>query len=361
MSDSTETPQMLDDSRRRSLYAALGVAAAEPETRPAVFSEVSAEYAALGSGCGLVDRLAGDLLSVVGEDSLRFLNGFVTCDLADLGEGSTVYGFVTSAQGKILADLWALAAGDGFRLELPAGGGEAIREHLLKYRIADRVEIEAESRWLPVTLVGPRAADVVAQAVGGPIDALEPGRGRGVAIGSAEAHLVRERRWGAEVLSLWLPGTRAIDVVTGLISGESRARPIGDEALDAFRIENGAPLFGVDFGPDHLPQETGLDEALSFTKGCYLGQEVVARIHYRGKVNRRLCGLVLDGDEPVREPLEVLFGDRPAGTLGRAVLSPRHALVLGLTVLHARVAAGERVALGAERQAEVVELPFALP
>jgi folate-binding protein YgfZ len=137
------------------------------------------------------------------------------------------------------------------------------------------------------------------------------------------------------------------------------ARRASFEVLEALRVEKGLPRFGRDYGPENFPQETGLEEAVSYTKGCYLGQEVVARIHYRGGVQKMLRGLVFDG-ETAPEPGTALLADgREAGTVGSVVRSPRLDRMVGLSILHRRAAApGTRLEVAGGGAVEVRELPL---
>jgi aminomethyltransferase len=137
------------------------------------------------------------------------------------------------------------------------------------------------------------------------------------------------------------------------------AVPVGTAALEALRVAAGVPRFGLDFGPENFPQETGIEEAVSFTKGCYLGQEVVARIHYRGGVQRRLVGLRFATAEPPPHGARLLFEGREAGAVGSALRPPEaDGEAIGLAIVHQRAAAvGARLEVEGGGTAEVVPLP----
>jgi folate-binding protein YgfZ len=165
------------------------------------------------------------------------------------------------------------------------------------------------------------------------------------------------------VWTLWTAPEAAETLARGLLDAGAGAgvRMVGHHALDRLRVEVGRPLYGVDFDDGHFPQETGLEEAaVSYTKGCYLGQEVVARIHYRGGVNRHLRGLVMEGDGPSAAELPgrpVLHDGRPAGTLTSAT-DAGDGRRLGLSILHRRAEPGAEVEVEGAGTARVVELPF---
>ena len=357
------------------------------------------ELRALRDGCGLLDRradpsLGRDLLRMTGPDRGRFLGGLVTHEVKTLEPGRGSYGFVTNIKGRVLADMATLALDDAFWLMLPAGRGEAMAEHLGKYKIADRVELTpVASRSL--SLVGPRAEAVLRAAAddatvdttadtavdtaadGIPVETWDH---RTVTIAGRTLRLVREHDLGVPCFGLWSiaesadrPGDLAFldatleTVRDALVAADPILREMTPTAVEALRILAGRSRYGIDYGvdwaDDTFPQETGFgDEAVSYTKGCYLGQEVVARIHYRGGVNRQLRGLVLGGPEAAaRLGCPLLSEDgREAGRLTSvATVGDR---TLGLAIVHKRVEPGASVILGEEDgdrgRARVVELPF---
>ena len=334
------------------------------------------EYAALRRGCGLATRSSADgadTMEMVGPDRHRFLNAYVTCEVKGLAAGQGTYGFFTSAQGRILADVVVLAHADRFWLALPPGRLEPIAEHLRKYLIADRVEMRPLADVLPLTLAGPGAAAVLAGAETAPGFELrrEPWAHARAVVCGVEVAVQRTERLGVPALTLWVPVAQVEPFRERLLTGRAGAggvelerRPVavGREALEVVRTEAGLPRFGQDFGPQNFPQETGATEAVSFTKGCYLGQEVVARIHYRGGVQKTLCGLVFDGPAVPAPGTALLFEGREAGTLGTAVQSLALDRPIGLAILHRRAAApGSRLELAGGGPAEVRALPLVEP
>lgn len=322
--------------------------------RPAHYGAVEDEYRALREGCGLVDRGWLDCLAMSGEDRARFLNGLVTCDVIALEPGEGTYGFVTDVKGRILADLTVLAEEDSLRLVLPAGRGAAIAEHLLKYRIIDRVEVAPCPATVPLTVLGPRAQEVLAPAEDLPTEAWSH---RLLSRFGVQALVVAEPALGVSACTLWSAAAEAERLAAALL--EQGATAVGHQAYEILRVESGRPRYGQDFQSDHFPQETGRSDGVSYTKGCYLGQEVVARIHYRGGVNRQLRGLLFADESVPTLGAEVEAEGRGAGILTSAVVAPALGRTVGLAILHKRVEAGAQIAV-AEGSAEVVALPFAL-
>ncbi|MEP7011373.1 MAG: folate-binding protein [Acidobacteriota bacterium] len=311
------------------------------------------DLTALHGAVGLIDLSFRGRLELIGADRLRFLNGQVTCEVKSLAAGSGTYGFFTTGQGKVMADFGLLAFEDRLWLDLPAGLDDEIAAHLAKYLIADRVEVKRLDGVVPLALVGPGLSAVLPDLSSLPEG--EWGHGK-VEIGGVEVELSRHPHFGAPGAVAWVAAESAGRLTEAL--SERGARPVSFEAVEILRVEAGLPRFGVDFGPENFPQETGQEEAaVSYTKGCYLGQEVVARIHYRGGVQRSMRGLRFEGEIPERgAPLS--FEGREAGTVGSTVKSPRFGGI-GLAVIHKRgAAAGTRLTLPDGALAEVVDLPF---
>lgn len=321
---------------------------------PAPASEIATAYRRLREDCGLVDAGPVDRLRLGGADRQRFLGGLVTCEVKVLEPGQGAYGFFTDIKGRLLADAVILADADALWLELPAGTAAAIEAHLLKYRIADRVEVEpiAGARWLSV--VGPDAGAVLDSD----LRAADWSHTE-VSLFGAPMTVFRDRRLGAPALSLRVDAETAERILAAARGAtDDRSLAIVDpRALEIVRVEAGRPRFGVDMSGDNFPQETGLEaETVSYSKGCYLGQEIVARIHYRGGVNRRLTGLSFasDADQSGRE---LSAGGRGVGTVTSFVRSPRHGPI-GLAIVHRRAEDGSQVEVEGGATARLVPLPF---
>lgn len=328
---------------------------------PARYAAVEEEYRALRAGCGLLDRTSAFLVEATGADRQRFLNGMTSCDLKSLGAGQGAYGFATNARGRVLADLVALVLDDRIWVELPPAAGEEILTHLRRYLIADRVELEASSDRVACTLVGPSTWRVLAAAAAadGPHDLWTHRRAE---LFGRPVRLVADGRFGAPACTVWLPADAAPELVKRLLAAGERLglAPVGSDAWEILRVESGIPLFGQDFGPDNLPQETGLEPvAVSYAKGCYLGQEVIARVHYRGKVHRGLRGLLIEGDRVPTTGSVIEHQGEEVGRLGSAVFSLTLGRPVGLAVLHRKGAAtGTRVQIAGGREATVADLPL---
>ncbi|HZI64185.1 MAG TPA: hypothetical protein VFE44_05345 [Thermoanaerobaculia bacterium] len=315
--------------------------------------EIEAAYRAAQGACLLVGPQELAMIELLGEDRRRFLNGLVTCDVGGLSPSTGAYGFFTDRQGKILADAVVLALEDRLWIEVPARELAAIAAHLQSYVIADRVEVGQAAGWRQVRLLGPAAEAML----GEPAPAGPPWSHREVSLGGARGRAVRLGRAGAPGIAVW-----ALEDSARHLAGAIAARA-GDAALehgdaatlDILRVEAGIARFGQDFGRSHFPQETGAaEEAVSYAKGCYLGQEIVARIHYRGQAQHAMRGLRFSGALPaLGTTLE--FEGREVGRVTSAVLSPRRGGPIGLACLHRRGAEPGSWLACAGQEAEVSE------
>jgi folate-binding protein YgfZ len=316
---------------------------------------VAEEVKALRAGCGLADRSWTGRLELLGADRHRFLNAYVTCEVKGLAPGEGAYGFFTNPKGGILSDVVVMVHEDRLWLQLPPGQEEAIAAHLLKYILADRVEIRQLEDMLPISLLGPGAAEVL----GCPLPEAGDWRHVRAKVHGTEVALQRTGRLGVEAWTLWVSAS-----IAGLLKEQLLTLPgvvpIGVEALEVLRTETGIARFGRDFGPENFPQETGAeDESVSYTKGCYLGQEVVARIHYRGGVQKTLRGLDFGAGPAPAPGTALLYDGRESGKATTVVDSVILGRPIGLAILHRRAAEpGARLELLGGGTAEVRELPF---
>ena len=255
--------------------------------------DLAAQYAALREGCGLWTNTTRTLVAVTGEDRVRLLDGLLTCELKAASPGDGIHGVFTDVKGHVLADVVVLMADETLWLDLPRANASAIAAHIEKYILADRVEVGKTETHRAVTLLGPRATQVLTDVLGEAAIPREPWRHHQTDLAGQALRIVRDAGQGVPAVTVWTMapmigslGQRLLEIRGGGLT------EVGDESVDVVRIEESVPRFGVDFGPDNLPQETGLEESVvSYTKGCFLGQEVVARLHYRGQVARRLCSL----------------------------------------------------------------------
>ncbi len=309
---------------------------------------MGSEYDVLTRGCGLVDRSERGKLALTGAEAKPFLNGQLTNDVEALAPGAGCYAALLTHKGKMLADVRVLDAGDELLLDTERVALQPLFDVIRRARIGFDVELHKRTleRAL-LSLVGPQARSV-AGAAGLPD---EEHANRAARVAGADVLLIATDA-GVDVLCAAADRER----VTGALAAAG-AVAVSEDAAEVVRVERGRPRYGVDLDDATIPQEAGLNErAVSFTKGCYVGQETVARLHYKGKPNRHLRGLRLTA--PAHGGDELRLGERPVGRVGSAVVSPRHGPI-ALAVVRREAAVGDTVTVGADAApATVVDLPF---
>ncbi|MGB7157044.1 MAG: glycine cleavage T C-terminal barrel domain-containing protein [Tepidisphaeraceae bacterium] len=345
------------------------------------FGEPQAEYATIRKSCGLMDLPQRGFLELIGRDRLPFLNNLLTNQTWDkqaksgMQSGAGVYAFFLNVKGRIAADMNVLDLGDRTLLEMDGRVVETVKEAFARYLFAEQVTMRSLLGVShEIALHGPTARQVLETAAGAPVPELGELASASLKLFGVDATVWRDDPTGSPGYHLILPIDGAPIVWREFIArfgaseslGKRPLRPIGWAAFNATRIEAGRPLFGIDFDDSILPAETGVlfPRAVSLTKGCYLGQEIVARMHARQQVAKQIVGIKLDTDDlPIAGAK--LFDEKgnEIGGITSSTLSPMlsdTAICLGY-VKRPFVATGTKVrvpAEGALREATVTELPF---
>jgi len=275
-----------------------------PQTGPGVAhsgtGEASAatrhEFAALRSTCGLCDLRTRAKLILTGQDRTRWLNGLVTNNVRDLAEGQGVYAFLLNPQGHILGDLYAYHRGDSLLVDTDRAQLEKIRATFDHYIIMDDVEVaDADDKLAALGVAGPASREVLRRA-GIDVPDLTPLQFVDVDWQQAPLTLVHGDNASREWFEIWTAPEHFDKLQAALIA--AGAVPVGAEALELNRIADGVPRYGQDIRERDLPQETEQARALHFSKGCYVGQEIVERIRSRGGVHRTFTGFSVEGPLP---------------------------------------------------------------
>jgi tRNA-modifying protein YgfZ len=312
---------------------------------PSVATELDAQYRALREGAGVAARPDRAHLAVRGSEAAEYLQGQLTNDVETLEPGAGCYAALLDRKGHMQGDMDVLRrAEDEFLLALEADAREAVARHLGMYRVGRDADVEDLTEGhAAVSLLGPAAE----RALGAPLVGAYANREE--TIGGAPC-VAYAGSLGVELLV----AAAAVEQVLGALGGN--AEPVTEEAIEIIRVEAGIPRFGREMTTRTIPQEAGINErAISFSKGCYIGQETVARLHYKGKPNRHLRGLRLAA--PAETGDQVRLGERELGEVGTAVLSPARG-PLALAILRREAEPGVTVEVGDSNSAEVVELPF---
>jgi tRNA-modifying protein YgfZ len=310
--------------------------------------QLETQYRVLREAAGIFDRSARGKLDVIGPDAVEFLQGQITNDVEALAPGQGCYAAQLNPKGKILADLRVLmVATEELWLDTEEAALEVLRSTLDKYKIGRRVELADRSDDRAIlSLIGPGA-----RAIAGVDIPLTKHSFEQLGVDGVRTSMVATDV-GLDAVVARPDAATVLSTLTG-----RGAVVVGAEAAEIVRIENGRPRFGVDMTVENMPGEVGLEErAVSFTKGCYVGQEPVARMHYRGHPNRLLRGLLLSAPTTAEE--QVLSGSKEVGKVTSACISPALGPI-ALAIMRREVEPSDRVLVGhGGVAANVIELPF---
>jgi tRNA-modifying protein YgfZ len=334
------------------------------------------EYSALHESCGLIDRSERGKLALSGPGAVEFLNGQVTNELATLQPGEGCYAAFLTHKGKMLGDLRILARGDDpagkpdeLLLDTERVALQALFDMIRRFKVGYDVELHKRTveRGL-LSLIGPDADRVAGVASALAVPSSLAARSSIEPTESVSLQATEHANAPVEIDGISALAVRTdvgVDLLCDAADSERLtaallargAVPVSEQSVECLRIEHGRPRYGIDLDDTTIPQEAGLNErAVSFTKGCYVGQETVARLFYRGKPNRRLCGLRLSA--AALPGAELRLGERVVGRLTSAAVSPALGPI-GLALVRREATPGAIVSVGEHgAEAEVVELPF---
>jgi folate-binding protein YgfZ len=322
----------------------------------------STGYAALRDGAGLIERTDTGRIALSGADRRSYLQGLLTNDIEALTAGTGCYAAMLTAQGRMITDMRVLELGDAIQLDVPRALTRTVYDHLDRFVFSEDVRVEdvTEAR-AEIGVYGPRALEVLVNAA---IEGGAPAELHGITrirIAGVDARLVRSDDFGVPGYGIIVDAAHAGAVMAAL--ADAGGVPVEDSDLETVRVESGRPRFGADLDTDVIPLEAGLEaRAISRSKGCYVGQEVIVRVQDRGhgKVARRLVGLTFDAAAAIPErgaPIEA--SERAIGRVTSAVWSPLLARPIALGYVHRDfVASGTHVLVGGSGQASVTDLPF---
>ena len=281
-------------------------------------------YNALRHGAAWLDLSSRGRFVARGRDRTRFLHNVTSNDIKKLTPGAGCYAFLLTPQGRIQADLTIFCFADHFLIDTEPDLREKVPGLILKYKVADQIELEdVSAQGVAIGLEGPGAAAVLSSA-GAPVP------------GADFAHLAWGEAIVAAVSATGQPGYRMYgpaDLAHRLEA--AGAKPATAEDARAVRIENGKPRYGDDIRETMLPQETGQLHAVSYTKGCYIGQEIVERIRTQAHINRKLVRLDIDAPEAVAPGTKLTAGSAEVGEVTSSVYSPESGKVIALAYVRA--------------------------
>ncbi len=314
------------------------------------------QYDALTGQSGFVRFDGRTQIELAGADAVTFLNNLCTNDIQRLEPGTGCEAFLTTVQGKVLAHILAFRTPNSVVIATAPEQGETLLSHLDRYIITEDVQVsDRTDQWTELMVAGPRAEDCLrAVCVSDPLEAV--GQHRQFEIGSVTAW-ARRVPYVQSFAAVIVIDSGAVDELVEAIRSAG-AVECSQDVFHMARIESGFPWFPLDIKPTNLPQEVGRDEqAISFTKGCYLGQETVARLDALGHVNRLLTGLRFDGHDLPTVGADILHQDKSVGQITSAAFSPLLDSALALAYVHCKAMESDIPLMLGSRTAELVALP----
>ncbi len=296
---------------------------------PLQYTDVSEEYWTVRKAAGLADLSHLGRLTIRGKDRTAFLNGLLTNDIAKIHEDSGAHSVLLNTKARVLADLYLYNLDDGLVVDTGDSSSGRVKTLLDQFIITEDVQIEdSTDSLLQLTLQGPRAAQTLKEVLDVEVRGLGPLSHKAL----GPALVVARDRTGVGGYDIILPKDEAEAVWQSLLlkGGEFGLGPVGLRALEILRLEKGLPRYGVDVDENTIVLEAGFQDAISFTKGCYMGQEVVARATHIGRVNKRLVQLLVDGIARPPRGSKLKGDGKEAGFVTSAEFSPGMGRVVAL-------------------------------
>ncbi|MFN2613171.1 MAG: folate-binding protein YgfZ [Solirubrobacterales bacterium] len=311
--------------------------------------ELDAQYRVLREETGLIDRSARGKLKLSGAEAAEFLQGQLTNEIEALEPEQGAYAALLNRKGHLRADMRVLRLSpEEIWLDTEPEALEDLRSHLERYKIGRQVKVADVTRdWAIASLIGPASYETAGTGPLTPEHAHRHYRRDGIEILAVATDL------GVDLIIRADHAAAVRELLTG-----SGASPVSEEAAEIVRVESGRPRFGHEMSSSTMPAEAGITQrAVSFTKGCYIGQEPVARLHYKGKPNRHLRGLRLSG--PVTAGTPLVLGEKVVGEIGTACVSPARGPI-ALAVVRREAEPGDTVAAGEDGVTGTLvdDLPF---
>lgn len=333
---------------------------------PERFTSLAEECAAVRQAAGVVDRSARGFVIATGNDHVGFLHRMVSNDVKGLEPGQGNYSALLTVQGHLVADLYLWRMDDHILLETHWTTKDKMREMLEQYVIADDVVLEDQNDQLAALAVEGPAAAAVLEAAGAQTLPGKEFNHTWVRLGDeTPVHVAKVSETGGAGYELIFLTEYAQNVWDALSGARARVpwKLVGLAALNVLRTEAGIPWYGVDMAGTTLPPEAGLEaRAISYTKGCYLGQEIIERIRSRGHVNRKLMGLLVEGTSVPAAGTKLMADGKEVGEITTAVHSPTFGRVIALGyVRREQFTPGTRLQMTSGGTAEVAALPFFRP
>lgn len=326
------------------------------------YGDFEREYQHARQAAAVVDTNFRLVAELTGPDRVRYLNAITSGNIQGLAEGQSALGLLLNPQGHILAELRTLDLGEKLLMLSHVMTGERTLATLDKFIIMDDVTLTDQTpKWASVSVVGPAAGKVMESATGMRLDALDDGAHVEVKAGDVVCRIVHATALGLEGAEVLVERGRAGELWQRLADATVKegGGAAGYDAINALRLEAGAPWFRADFDDRVIPHEAGLETShVSYVKGCYTGQEIVERVRSRGQVNRRLAGLAFGEGELPEPGAKLLVDGKEVGWVTSAAQSPSAHRPIGLGYLRREFReVGTRVRWDGG-EVEVIRLPI---
>lgn len=322
-------------------------------------SRIDAEYFALRNGAGIVPLADRLLIRAIGSDRVAFMHGMCSQDVKGLATGAVAPALILNERAHLIADLFLYAEPDALLIEIDRRLWPAARDHLERLLVADDVEFQMLGETAVLDLEGPLSARAATAVAGANVADLAEWR-HVAADGLAIANLPR---YGTQAYSI-IASRTIIDNLSARILGATdrpEAARVAPETLEIIRVENGRARVGIDTNEKTIALEARLERAISFSKGCYVGQETIERATARGGIRKKLFGLRIAGERAPAPGAAVIHQEKEVGRLTSIVRSPRFGAI-GLAIIHQQAwTPGAMVAVHADNgefSGIVSELPF---
>ncbi len=339
---------------------------------PTSYGDEKAEYATVREGgAGLIDLSSRGRLRVAGSEAIMFLNGLITNDMKTLAENRWMAAAFPNVQGRLIAAVRVVRLADEstkekasptFLIESEAATHESVLKTISRFTMAGDFRVtDLTSETMLLSVQGEGATEIARKVLGEAVAGIPRDGALAIDWQQSVVTVIRATHTGEDGFDLIVNTTEAVAIWDSLI--EAGAQPVGDDALEILRIEAGIARYGRDMDETNVVTETNLEDAVSFTKGCYIGQEIIARIKYRGHVAKKLSGLMFEQDEPIEVGATIKSAEgKDIGRVTSVARSPRlkRTIALGY-VRYEYLAAGTSVnvtAGGREVVATVSQLPF---
>jgi glycine cleavage system T protein len=373
MTELVERTKLLQ-SPLEDMHVALGATMIERDgwSVPANYGDETAEYAAVrDGGAGLIDLSLRGRMLVSGSEAIQFLNGLITNDMKTLAEGSWMPAAFPNVQGRLIASVRVVRLKDGgtgknacptFLLDTEAATHQSVLKTIERFTLAGDFRVtDITNNTAELSLQGSDSANVLRSVVGEEVTGLAPNGAMTIQWDESDMTLVRASHTSEDGFDLVLNSKHAASLWRAL--EDAGARPVGHHALEVLRIEAGVPRYGIDMDESNVVTESNLDDAVSFTKGCYVGQEIIARIKYRGHVAKKLVGMITNQGVKLQAGASIKStDDKDIGRITSAAYSPHLGQIIALAyVKYDYLTPGTTVKVAGsdtEVAAQVTELPF---